>query len=154
MIVTNLNSPELEKYAELHPCFKEAFVQMKRIMREGAEDGRKVIDGDRLFINVQSYRTKEENNCCFEAHRRYIDIQLILKGEEIIGFESADELELTKEYDPEGDYMLYALDSRYDRVRLREGEFAIIFPEEPHAPAIAADGVLSDVRKVVVKVLN
>ena len=153
MIVTNINSPELKKYATLHPAFNEAFAQMKKILSDGAEDGRIVVDGDRLFINVQSYQSKTENNCAFEAHKRYIDIQLILEGEEIIGFESADELEVTKEYDPDGDYMLFALNGRYDKVRVKAGEFAIIFPEEPHAPAIAADDRPMPIRKAVVKVL-
>ena len=152
MIVANINSKDLERYASLHPQFARAFDEMKRILAEGAEDGKIVLDGDKLFINVQSYTSKPESDCGFEAHKRYIDIQLILEGEEIIGYESADKLTLTKEYDESADYMLYALNGEYDKVRLTRGDFVILFAEEPHAPAIAAD-TPTPVRKAVVKVL-
>ena len=152
MIVTNINSKDLERYASLHPRFAKAFDEMKRILAEGAEDGKIVLDGDSLFINVQSYTSKPESDCGFEAHKKYIDIQLILEGEEIIGYESADKLTVTKEYDGSADYMLYALNGEYDKVRLTRGDFVILFTEEPHAPAIAADAPIP-VRKAVVKVL-
>ena len=76
MIVTNINSKDLERYASLHPRFAKAFDEMKRILAEGAEDGKIVLDGDSLFINVQSYSSKPESDCGFEAHKKYIDIQL------------------------------------------------------------------------------
>ena len=153
MIVANINSKELRSYASLHPQFAKAFEEMKRILAEGAEDGKIVLDGDKLFINVQSYTSKPESDCGFEAHKRYIDIQLILEGEEIIGYESADKLKVTKEYDESADYMLYALNGEYDKIRLTRGDFVILFTEEPHAPAIAADAP-APVRKAVVKVLS
>ena len=153
MIVTNINSKDLECYASLHPQFAKAFSEMKRILAEGAEDGRITLDGDSLFINVQSYTSKPESDCGFEAHKRYIDIQLILEGEEIIGYESADKLTVTKEYDGSADYMLYALNGEYDKIKLTRGDFVILFTEEPHAPAIAAD-TPTPVRKAVVKVLS
>ena len=152
MIVANINSKELRSYASLHPQFAKAFGEMKRILAEGAEDGKIVLDGDSLFINVQSYSSKPESDCGFEAHKKYIDIQLILEGEEIIGYESADKLTVTKEYDGSADYMLYALNGEYDKIRLTRGDFVILFTEEPHAPAIAADTPIP-VRKAVVKVL-
>lgn len=153
MIVTNINSKELALYASLHPAFPKAFAEMRRILAEGAEDGRITLDGDSLFINVQSYTSKPESDCGFEAHKRYIDVQLILEGEEIIGYESADRLTLTREYDESADYMLYALGGEYDKIRLTRGDFVILFAEEPHAPAIAAD-TPAPVRKAVVKILK
>ena len=153
MIVANINSKELSAYATLHPAFTKAFDEMKRILAEGAEDGKIVLDGDKLFINVQSYTSKPESDCGFEAHKKYIDIQLILEGEEIIGYESEDKLTLTKEYDESADYMLYLLNGEYDKIRLTRGDFVILFSEEPHAPAIAAN-TPTPVRKAVVKVLS
>ena len=153
MIVTNINSKELSAYATLHHAFAKAFYEMKRILAEGAEDGKIVLDGDKLFINVQSYTSKPESDCGFEAHKKYIDIQLILEGEEIIGYESEDKLSLTKEYDESADYMLYAPNVEYDKIRLTRGDFVILFSEEPHAPAIAAN-TPAPVRKAVVKILK
>lgn len=153
MIVTNINSPELEKYALTHPSFAVAFDEVKKIFTDGIENGKHVIDGDKVYINVMTYDSKEEEKSCFEAHKRYIDIQVVLEGAEIIGFESADKLSASKEYDEGGDYMLYALNDKYDRIAVESGELVIIFPEEPHAPGIAVDNKPAKVRKAVVKVL-
>jgi YhcH/YjgK/YiaL family protein len=152
MIVSNINSPELEKYLLTNERFAVAFDFVKKIFADGVEDGRHVIDGDALYVNVMTYESKEAERSCFEAHKNYIDIQVIIEGEEIIGFESNDKLTVTKGYDAEGDYMLYSLNDKYDSIRVGSGEFAIIFPEEPHAPGIAADGKPARVRKAVVKV--
>ena len=153
MIISNLNSPEIKAYTALSERFAKAFEAIEKIKTDGIEDGKHFIDGDEVYINVMTYESKTADKSCFEAHRKYVDIQLILEGEEIIGFESVEELELTKEYAAEGDCMLYALNERYDPIRVKAGEFAIIFPEEPHAPGIAADGKPARVRKAVVKVL-
>lgn len=153
MIVSNINSPELELYAKMNERFAMAFDTVKKIFSEGIEDGKHSIKADELYVNVMTYVPKSAELSCFEAHKKYVDIQVILEGEEIIGFESAEELEITKEYAAEGDCMLYAMNDRYDSVRVKAGEFAIIFPEEPHAPGIAASAAPTKVRKAVVKVL-
>lgn len=152
MIVSNINSPELAKYALTNEGFAEAFDFIKKMFAEGVEDGRHIIDGDALYVNVMTYESKAAEQSCFEAHKKYIDIQVIIEGEEIIGFESAERLAVTKEYDAEGDYMLYALNDSYDALRVGSEELVILFPEEPHAPGIAVDGKPARVRKAVVKV--
>ncbi len=154
MIVTNINSPELEKYAGVNPHFGRAFAEIKRILENGAENGKHVFDGDTLYANLFAYETKAVEDCVFEAHEKYIDIQVVLEGEELVGFESVDKLCVKTEFNEEGDYILYHLNDTYDTVRLCRGEMAIIFPKEPHAPGIAAfDNKPSKVRKLVVKVL-
>ena len=153
MILTNINSPELELYAKTHKYLERAFEAIKDYLENTREDGRLVLDGDALYANVFTYKTKAAADSCFEAHKRYIDVQVVLEGEEIIGFESADKLTVTKEYDAEGDYMLYGLNCEYDSVRLHRGEMTIIFPEEPHAPGMTAADGPTDVRKMVVKIL-
>lgn len=154
MVITNINSPELKEYAKLNPYFERAFEEIKKIIECGAEDGKHVFDGDALYANLFSYQTKAVEDCAFEAHEKYIDIQVVLDGEEIVGFESVDKLTAKTEFSKEGDYIIYHLNDTYDTVRLAKGELAIIFPKEPHAPGIAAfDNKPSEVRKLVVKVL-
>ena len=154
MVLTSINSPELSKYAKLHPQFERAFAEIKRIIENGAEDGKHVFDGDALYANLFTYETKAVEECGFEAHKKYIDIQVVIDGDEIIGFESEDKLTAKTEFSEEGDYIIYHLNEHYDVARLSAGELAIIFPGEPHAPGIAAnDNKPSKVRKLVVKVL-
>jgi YhcH/YjgK/YiaL family protein len=153
MIVTNVNAPEFEKYALTHPRFAPAFEQIKKILAEGIEEGKHILDGDNLFINVTSYETKTPENSVFEAHKKYIDIQVVLEGEEIIGFDAPEALELTKPYSDEADCMFYALGNTYDPVKFGKGKLTVIFPEEPHAPGIAINNAPSKVKKAIFKVL-
>lgn len=152
MVITNINSPELAAYAKLNPYFAEAFEAVKKLLAEDPEKGRHEFNGDKVYANVMEYETKTTDKACFEAHKDYVDIQVVLSGEEIIGFDTEDKLTATTEYVPGDDYILYALNEEYDKVRVRRGEMAIIFPDEPHAPGIAIDNAPSAVKKAVVKV--
>ncbi|MBM2838908.1 MAG: beta-D-galactosidase, partial [Deltaproteobacteria bacterium] len=60
-------------------------------------DGRVDIDGDRVFALVQRYETVMTDAPRFEYHRKYIDIQYIVSGEEIIGWAPAERMVITEE---------------------------------------------------------
>lgn len=150
MIITNLNSNELSLYAGLNPYFQKAFDVAKTVCANVPEDGRYDVDGDNCYYMIQSYETKSPFEARFESHRKYIDIQVVLDGEEIIRFETASKLVLAKPYTE--DYELFVMNKDYDSVRLNKGEIAIIYPGEPHAPGISADGSSKSVRKLVVKI--
>ena len=154
MIATSINSPEIEIYAKAHSRFAEALEIVKRYLSEDLPDGQRAVDlGDELFANVLTYETKAPESSVFEVHKKYIDIQVVLDGEEIIGFDSMDELTVKSEYNDGNDCMLCNINDRYDVVRLRRGEIAIIFPGEPHAPGMSAGDKPAKVRKMIVKVL-
>ena len=150
MIVTSVKSPELELYSELNEYFPKAFDVIRSVLANTPADGKYEIDGNDCYYMVQSYQTKSPFEVSFESHREYIDIQVVISGEEIIRFESIDKLSLSKQYAP--DCERFAMNKDYDSVRLCRGDISIIFPNEPHAPAIRADGSGPDVRKLVVKI--
>jgi biofilm protein TabA len=88
----------------------------------------------------------------FEHHRRYIDIQFIVAGEEVIGWAPADRMQVTEAYDPEKDIAFGTVPAgEATPVRLAAGELAVLYPEDGHAPRLAA-GRPSPVFKIVVKV--
>ena len=150
MIVTSINSPELDLYAGLNKYFPKAFDVIRKILANTPEDGKYVVDGDECYYMVQSYETKSPFDASFESHRQYIDIQVVISGEEIIRFESIDKLSLSKEYTP--DCEKFNMNKDYDSVRLCRGDISIIYPNEPHAPGIRAEGTDTHVRKLVVKI--
>ena len=153
MVVANINSPELNAYIGLHPRFAKAFEEIKTQLSRELPDGRKELDGDALYVSASRYATKLPGDAKFETHRKYIDIQVILEGEEIIRFENQDKLARTTEYDEVKDIEFYAMNRQFDSVRLGVGDFAIIFPGEAHAPCITAEAGPAPVRKLVVKIL-
>lgn len=150
MIVANLKSPELALYAGLNKYFGEAFDIAKKACANIPQNGKYEVDGDACYYMIQSYDAKSPFDAQFESHRDYIDIQVVLDGEEIIRFESAEKLSLSKEYTP--DCELFAMNKDYDSVRLCKGDMTIIFPGEPHAPGVFAEGTDGHVRKLVVKI--
>ncbi len=151
MIACSLNSPLLEGYKNVHPRLKVALDALAELVASKPADGRYVIDGDAIFANVTSSKTKTVADSKFEMHKQYIDIQFVLEGAEIIGMETPDKLEATTEYQP--DFQLFKLNGEYDPIMVTEGEMLIIFPDEPHAPFMAVNDSPAPIRKIIVKVL-
>ena len=67
------------------------------------EDGKHIIDGDKIYANVQSGMTKEPSTTPWEAHKIYTDIQYIIKGAEIMGWANLENFKADSEYDEEKD---------------------------------------------------
>ena len=106
-----------------------------------------------VFANIDEYETKTFDNCKFEAHKNYIDIQLILDGIERLDYVPVDGLEVSEAYDKERDVMFFKNPSELsDSVILKAGKFALIYPHEAHKPQIAIDDKPIKVKKAVVKI--
>ena len=114
------------------------------------EDGRHEIEGDGIYALLMSYETEPQSVRSFEAHRKYVDIQFILSGREIIYWAPLEELAPAGEYDDGKDIIFLAGDPRA-RLQLTPGSFVVFHPEDGHKPNCAWDGP-EPVRKVVVKV--
>ncbi len=108
---------------------------------------------DDTFANIDEYETKTFDKCKFEAHKNYIDIQLILDGVERLDFTPIDGLKVSEEYDTERDVMFFENPKELsDSVILNVGKFALIYPHEAHKPQIAIDNKPAKVKKAVVKI--
>lgn len=153
MVVDNLEN--LMQYQNLHPRFPKAFAFLKELLEKGAEDGRHESGSD-YYVNLMTGETKEANAATAESHRKYIDVQLVINGQEIMCIPSGETLpEITTDYQADGDYMLYApiSPSACHQLLVGAGQFAIFFTDELHAPMMAVDGKSATVRKAVLKVL-
>ena len=138
-------------YYGMHKNFQRAFEAIKNALDKDMPVGKYEIDGKNVFIAVMTGPTKPRAEKKFEVHRDYIDIQYIVSGEEIMGNETLDKLTPADEYKP--DVQKLHLNDEFDQIKLTAGEFAIFFPNEPHAPGIAVDDKPVEVKKIVVKVL-
>lgn len=146
MIISNLQNSE--RIESLHPAFKVAFDYIKTHDLLHETCGRIELDGDRLFINNVEPTCVAEENQVLEVHRDYIDIHVLLEGKERIGWKALEELEDEKQsYDSAADCALYT-DRPTTCVDLLPGQFAIVYPEDPHAPVIGE----GKIRKLIVKV--
>lgn len=113
------------------------------------ELGRYELDGDNIFYMVQSYDTYPSKTVS-EAHRKYIDIQYMVEGEEIIGVADIScEKELI-EAKEENDVWFY--NCKTEPLVLSAGKYMVLYPNDLHCPGVATNGTALTCRKVVVKV--
>lgn len=106
------------------------------------------IEDKAVFAIVQEYDTKEEKDCVLEGHTKYIDIQYIIEGSELMGVTTKrDQQVVTSDLDK--DYTFYEGEPAY--IKLTAGMFTVFFRDDLHRPSVQ-DGKSSKVKKVVVKV--
>lgn len=113
------------------------------------------ICGDDVFALVQRYETKLPTDTFWEAHRKYIDVQCVVEGIEMMNHAPLDSMRIVQPYDEEKDFM--KLSPRENNaephvLRVAAGMFAIFMPHDAHMPGLAMNGVSSMVKKIVVKV--
>lgn len=146
MVIDSLeNSAKTEG---LHPLFKKVFDYVKSHDLSDAAPGRIEIAGDDAYINVAELKGKNKNAAKLETHNRYIDIQILLKGNESFGWKSRGTLiRETGAYSHEDDISFYE-DEANLYFTLSVGEFVVFFPEDGHAPGIGQ----GDIKKLIAKV--
>lgn len=111
--------------------------------------GRHGIDGDALYVNVAEYDTKPLSECAFEAHRRYIDVHVVVRGAEYIDSQLVGKLK-AGDYDEAGDSMALEGEAA-TRCAMVPGVFVAYAPEDAHKPGIAM-GEGAPLKKAVFKV--
>ena len=139
-------------YEPLHPLFTAAFGFLRGTDVLSLADGRTEIDGDRLFALTQSYETRPVRDGKLEAHRRYIDIQFVVSGEEQIGYAPLGGQPPAEPFSTERDIGFYHGEAA-GLVRLTAGMFAVFFPHDAHLPGRHLT-TPSRVKKIVLKVLR
>ncbi len=108
---------------------------------------------DTAYANIDIYETKDISLCKFEAHKKYIDIQMLLSGQERLDYTSVTGLSVSEEYDLQRDVMFFHSPSEYvDTVALKPFKFAVLYPYEAHRPQMNISNTSQIVKKVVVKI--
>jgi biofilm protein TabA len=139
------------QYSGLSPRFARAFAFLEGLPAHPTV-GRHEIDGEDIFAFVQQHLTKPVAEKQFEVHRKYVDIQYMVKGRELIYWAPLAQLsEETMAFDEKLDAALYRGSPDMVPIQLRAGQFAVLFPRDGHAPSCAWDAP-AEVLKVVVKV--
>lgn len=139
-------------YEALSPSFATALRFCHDTDWAALPNGRHPILGDDVFALLQENHTKPADQCRWEAHRTYADIQLVLAGTECMGVAPLSQCEPETAFDTAADLGFYRLvRPPAQRLIVPAGHLAIFLPTDVHMPLIA-DGAPALVRKVVVKV--
>jgi biofilm protein TabA len=151
MIVADVK--ELYQQIPASPRLTQALDFIRTAKALELPDGRIEIDGDKMYALVQSYQTLViDENPKYEAHRKYMDVQFIASGVELMGWAPLDRMQVTKDYNPEKDIILGTCPASLATLtRVDAGQAAIFFPQDAHAPKLAC-GDPGPVKKIVIKV--
>ena len=137
--------------AGLHPALQDALTLALAARPQEKAPGRYELQGDNIFMNVMTFNTQSPVEKKAELHEQYIDIQLLLNGEERILFGMAGTARQCEEFHHEDDYQLCSAIENEQAIILKPGMFAVFTPGEPHKPGCVV-GEPGEIKKVVVKV--
>ena len=135
------------RYTSLHPRFERAFRFLADNDLRSFAPGRRPIDGDHLYLSIDHVNGCGREGARLEAHRRYIDIQYTIEGDEEIGWMPLESCAAAGPFDEAKDVGFF--ETRPTTwLSVPEGRFVIFFPHDAHAP-LAGRGAL---KKAIVKV--
>ena len=137
---------DLAKIKELCPSAYDFIVQKAA----AAAVGKYELENG-AYISVQEYTTKARAEAKYEAHKKFIDIQLILSGRELIAVTPISKMEISMEYNEEKDVQFFHHNDACTDYVLEAGDFLILYPQDVHMPGVCVNEK-SPVRKIVVKV--
>lgn len=138
------------KYFILGEKIKKGFDFLLNTDLENLKPDRYEIENDEIFANVQILTTKNKEDKKWEAHRKYIDIQYLIKGRECMGYGLLKNFKTSVEYDDKNDIEFLSGD-KFNYINLSKGEFVIFYPDDIHAPVLNADEN-KEIKKVIVKI--
>lgn len=147
MIYDNISNFEL--YKGLTPDIYEGLKFLKNVDASIANGVYQL--NPRVKAIVSEYETKAENEYGFEAHKKYIDIQCTLKGQERVACLPFERMKEEKPYSEEIDAAFYSGTEPALVMTIGEGYFAFFFPQDGHMPQLCIN-TPTVVKKVVVKV--
>lgn len=140
--------------------FKLAFEYLTKVLNENSIENKRLnsydlnvfekIDLDENnFALEQTYFSKDREKCFFESHKKNIDVQFILEGEEIIEIDNITNLNINFQYNENMDLIKYD-DSKFSScLKLKKGDVAIFFSEDAHMPCIKVNESRMVIKTVV-----
>jgi biofilm protein TabA len=142
------------RYAGLHPGFARAFEFLATTDLAALAPGRHDLDGDRMYVSIDLKDGRGEDGARLEAHRRYIDIQYTIGGDELIGW-----MPLSRCTTPDGAFdetkdIGFFADRPSTWVSVPPGSFTIFFPHDAHAPLGGHGGLHKAIVKIAVEPTN
>lgn len=147
MILDNINN--LENYMCLNSNIVRALEHIRSTNFDDLEDNTYLVDGFNFRFFIDSYETRETNTTP-EAHKDFIDIQYMISGNERMGVGQLEDMTEEVAANPQKDIWFYH--GPMDMITVKEGMFAVFFPNDAHAPCVSPAEGPNHVRKCVFKI--
>ena len=126
-------------YRGIHPNLDLALEHITPEFLASLRDNQRVeLKGDLVYCTRFTYETIPQEESFFEAHRRYLDIHIMVEGEERVDMNRPEDLNLTDAQEG-NDFYAYQGESWHSTV-LKPGEFLVVFPGDAHRIKVQVDG--------------
>ena len=146
MILDTLSN--IDRYASLHPLFPQAIAFIRSTDLNALSVGIHPIIGEQLLLIVEEAQGRSRAEAELECHRKYIDIQLVLKGIDEMGWKPlADCHRPVSDYSAERDIQFFS-DAADAWISTPANAYCIFFPQDAHAPLVST----GKIRKVIFKI--
>ncbi len=154
MIIGSINDFEGQINCIKINYLKEVLEIIKTTDFSKLDDGVFEVLDKNLYYFVSTYRTvKSIEEKLAEAHRKYIDLQYIIYGEEKVGYGNYNSNKvLEEEYNRDKDIELFKKVENESFFILKKDMYIIFFPEDIHRPGLSSTE-MRGVRKVIFKIL-
>lgn len=138
----------LKEYTALNPLFAEVVKFLETNRLENLSEGKHLIKGNDLFVNIQVKEGKTQEAAVLEYHRKMIDIQIPLNAVETFGYSPVADLPAS-DFNEEKDIAKLPGVKAQTYVSVKPGQMAIFFPQDGHAPCISESKAL---KKAIFKI--
>lgn len=150
MILCCIN--EAKRYSAISPALAIAFEWLSNHQADEFVKGLYTVgmtpEGVEIMAKCEEPALIPREKASLEAHKKFIDIQVPLKGTEIMGWAPKAFLKHLREaYNEDRDVEFFG-DSAHSLLHVKVGQMVVFFPEDAHAPNIG----LGNHRKLVIKV--
>ena len=152
MLHGHLSTPDSYAHLLTNPAWRFAFDWLKQLPAN-PEPGIRQLQGEDIYVNVHGYDTLPREQCRYESHRRYVDLQYCIRGGELIDWQLGSTLKPAGPFDESKDLQFYELGTSLTQIQMVPGSFAIFFPSDAHLPK-RNDGIQKSVFKLVIKVAH
>jgi len=147
----SVNSVEFERQYEAN---KATWDKVFQFLGDSAKlatlaPGKYPIDGENAYASITEAPSKTTETAKWESHRKYIDLQYVIKGEEKIELAPLSTVTVTEPYLEAKDAAHYSGNGTYYVATPKE--FFLFFPLDVHRPNIKVDGY-DVVKKLVIKI--
>ena len=137
-----------KQYQANKAWWDKAFTFLAHTNLDTLSVGKHPIDGENVFATVTEAPDKDMDKTAWESHRKYIDLQYVIKGKEKIGMAPLSTTTVTKPYNETSDGANYTAEGTF--YMADPNVFFLFFPQNAHRPSVKVDD--SAVKKIVIKI--
>lgn len=135
------------KYIKAFPYLVDAFEFILKIQRSSLFEG-KVDINNNMYATIEKATPKPPSKQKLETHARFVDLHYIIEGSDCIGWKSAFECkDINIDYNKEKDIAFFNETPDF-KASINAGKFALIFPEDAHAPLSGKENVIKCIIKI------